>query len=84
MFKASVTGLSLKTAFLQVPGLADMNGRERQKGGEVQDMELSSGKAAHAGDKSGAAEGPGIAPCPVIAVGKGKREAGQEKYEGGP
>lgn len=49
----------------------------------MQDMVLSLGKEAHARDKSGEAEGSAIAPCPVIAVGKGKREAGQEKSEGG-
>lgn len=42
-------------------------------------MVLSLGKEAHVGASSGEAEGPAIAPCPVIAVGKGKREAGQEK-----
>lgn len=45
-------------------------------------MVLSLGKKAHARDKSEEAEGPAIAPCPVIAVGKGEREAGQEKYKG--
>lgn len=59
-----------------------MKGREWDKGCEGQDMVLSLGKKAHARDKSGEAEGPAIASCPVIAVGKGEREAGQEKYKG--
>lgn len=40
---------------------------------------LSLGKELHVGASSGEAEGPVIAPCPVIAVGKGGRESGQEK-----
>lgn len=42
-------------------------------------MVLFLGKKAHVRVSSGEAESPAIAPCPLIAVGKGKREAGQEK-----
>lgn len=57
-------------------------GGERERGGKGQVMVLSLGEKAHVRASSGEAEGPEIAPCPVLAVGKGKREAGQEKeYE---
>lgn len=66
-----------------VPGLGGMKGMEWERGREGQNMKvLSLGKEAHARDKSGEAGGPAIAPCTVIAVEKGEREAGQEKYEG--
>lgn len=43
------------------------------------DTVLSLGKKAHVRASSGEAEGRAIAPCHVITVGNGKREAGQEK-----
>lgn len=50
------------------------------RGGKGQDMVLLSlGKELGVGASSGEAEGPAIAPCPVIAVGKGGRQAVQEK-----
>lgn len=67
---------------MQVPGVAGMKGREWERGREGQGMVLCLGKKAHARDRSGEAGGPAITPCPVIAVGKEKGEAGLEKDKG--
>lgn len=69
-----------KLPFLQVLGLAGIKGREWERC-EGQDMVLSLGKEVHARDKSGEAEGPAIAPCPVVAVGKRKRETEQKSMK---
>lgn len=50
-----------------------------ERGGKGQNVVLFLGKKAQLRASSGEEEGPAIAPCPVIAAGRGKREEGQEK-----